>query len=272
MTDAMKNKLKGLTKDIFDHVAQLEATVKYLTEGLSKLLEEDDIKGLPTYKLIHGMYSEYLTSKPPQKTDKAMQEELYDPLYAPPKTRKRANNKAKKELAESRFKAPVKATVPAPAPASASASVPVGGSSSKPSYMPDFSESLLEGMGKPGARTPAPVPVQAAARILPIKVPTDDTVYTVEINGNQYLRYGKYLYDKESQMRVGSIENGVFVIGTETVAKFNDIDDTHTVSLVPDTSYYKDKDGKLYIRLTEEGDIYQAVGELTPEGDIGLWQ
>lgn len=258
MTDAMKNKLKAVTKDIFDHVEQQDARVAYLYKGLSNLLEEEDVKNLPTYKLLHGIYSEYLTSKPPaQKTDKIVNEELYDPLYAPPKTRKRVNQRAKKEMLESKFKAEPKPKAETPASAPAPSSVP--------SYMPDFSESLLEGQGSTKVKVkkvtePKPVSVQ---------VSKGDTVYTVEIKGNQYLRHSKYLYDKSTHLRVGSIENGAFIIDSKPVSDF---ETNCTVSSVPDTPYYKDNNGKLYVRLTDEGDIYQGVGELTPEGDIGLWQ
>jgi len=261
MTD-LKNKLKILSKDIFDRIDELEHHVDFLKRGLMEILTEEDIKDLPSYDLIKSTYNEYLVGKPERaKSTAYKQDELYDPLYAPPKTRKRAN---KRQLANQFHGiAPPKAQS---AKKSDAVTVSAPASNDAPSYMPDFSQSLLEGMDR---TKPKPATQQAEVRI---KIKDGNPVYIVEVQGKQYLRYDKYLYDMETKERVGSIENGVFSLtGNGNPVPFASTD---TLSLTPitDTEYYSASDGRLFIRVGDESDIYQAVGELTADGDIGLWQ
>jgi hypothetical protein len=270
MTD-LKNKLKILSKDIFDRIDELEHHVDFLKRGLIEILTEEDIKDLPSYDLIKNTYNEYLVDKPERARSAAhKQDELYDPLYAPPKTRKRAN---KRQLANEFYGiAPPAKVGPAKTTAPAPAQVQVPTSDDVPSYMPDFSQSLLEGMDKSRSnrsRTPAEsTPTQEVK----VKVKDGNPVYIVEVQGVKYLRYDKYLYDTETKNRVGSIENGVFALNGNT--NHVPFASTDMLSLTPvtDTEYYRSSDGLLFIRVGDENDIYQAVGELTADGDIGLWQ
>ena len=121
----------------------LEEQVTYLKKGFSELLEEDDVKDLPSYNLLKSVYSEYLDSKPERsKTTAQKEDEIFNPLYAPPGVRRRNNAQAKKQLANTSFGiAPPQARAQTPASKTAPTSTP--------SYMPDFGSSLLEGMDKP---------------------------------------------------------------------------------------------------------------------------
>lgn len=259
MTD-LKNKLKILSKDIFDRIDELEHHVDFLKRGLAEILTEEDIKDLPSYDLIKNTYSEYLVAKPERSQSAAhKQDELYDPLYAPPKTRKRAN---KRQLANEFY------GIAPPAPAVPTKPVSAPSSDSLPSYMPDFSQSLLEGMDKSRSNRSQPPSTQEAR----VKVKDGNPVYIVEVQGVKYLRYDKYLYDPETKNRVGSIENGVFALNGNTNHIPFTSTDTLPLTPVTDTEYYSASDGRLFIRIGDENDIYQAVGELTADGDIGLWQ
>jgi len=261
MTD-LKNKLKILSKDIFDRIDELEHHVEFLKRGLIEILTEEDIKDLPSYDLIKNTYNEYLVAKPERSQSTAhKQDELYDPLYAPPKTRKRTN---KRQLANEFYgiAPPAHAVLTKAAPI---ANAPDPASDSLPSFMPDFSQSLLEGMDKSRSSRSQPPSVQEVK----VKVKDGNPVYIVEIQGVKYLRYDKYLYDPETKNRVGSIENGVFALnGTHIPFTSTDM---LPLTPVTDTEYYRSSDGRLFIRIGDENDIYQAVGELTADGDIGLY-
>jgi len=264
----LKNKLKILSKDIFDQIDELEHHVDFLKKGLAEILTEEDIKDLPSYDLIKATYNEYLVSKPERIKTAHKQDALYDPLYAPPKTRKRAN---KRQLSDQFYGI---APPTAPPTAQAKLAAPVAAeaeacSNDSPSYTPDFSQNLLENMDKSRR---APVVPKPPTKEVKVKVKDGDHVYIVEVQGKQYLRYDKYLYDTETKNRVGSIEDGAFsLIGHKNPIMFTSTD---ALSLTPitDTEYYRSSDGRLFIRISDESDIYQAIGELTADGDIGLWQ
>lgn len=261
MTDSLKKKVNTLTKDIFQRIETLEDHVEYVKRGLRELFEEEDIKDIPSYDLLKATYNEYLVGKPEPRKKSTTQtnDNLYDPFFAPPSARKKAKAAVKRQLASGT--APLKNTATA-------VSSPVTGQTSRsaPSYMPDFGESLLEGMNEPKSQRTAPPKPKVN------KVKAEGKVYLVEIQGVQYLRPAgdKYLYDPKTKERMGSVENAVFSIGDKTT-KF---ESASPVQLTPvtDTEYYSTNDGKLFVRVAEEGDIFQAVGELTEEGDIGLWE
>lgn len=262
MTDTLKNKLRSVTKDLFDRIEALEEQVTYVKRGLSEILEEEDVKDLPSYELLKQVYMEFLNSKTERsKTKEEKQDDIFDPLYAPPTTRRRNAARAKKHLAEAAMGIAVPTESPSASAASASAA------SSAPTYMPDFNNvNFLENINKPKQQHAASEPLTVK-----VKVKDDTVVYTVEIQGKQYFRYDKYLYNVDTKLRVGSIENGVFALNEQEAIQFETLEPL-ALNPVADTNYYSTEDNRLFIRISEESDIYQGVGELTETGDIGLWE
>lgn len=262
MSDGLKTKLKTLTKDITEKLDGLESQVEHLKKGLKELLDEEDVRGLPSYGLLSNIYSAYLNSKPERsKTKEQNIEDTYDPLYMPAKMRKKTNARAKKQMVEAITRAPVPAS---PAAAYAKAET---GSGSTPSYMPDFSCSLLEDMNKPKSQRPKAMP---ATKTLEVNVKEGETVYKLEIDGKEYLRYGKYLYDTTSHLRVGSIEGTCFALAASSVP----ISGKDTVRKHSE-GYWIGKDSdegaKVYVRVSDDLLVFQGVGNLTESGEIGLW-
>ena len=263
--------MRTLTNNIFERMTSLEEQVTHVKKGLRELLDEQDVQDLPSYDLLKSVYVEYLDSMPERsKSTEEKTEELYDPLYAPTQTRRRVNARARKKLLQ-------EPTDPAPASPSPKPkqSEPSGNStpSSTPSYMPDFSESLLEGMN---TVRPQGQPRSKARPAQVIKVQDFETIYPVEIQGKQYLCHGKYLYNADTKIRTGSIEDGAFAIHGQNPIPFTSTE--LQLKQLPDTAYYTvgagdgADAGAIFVRIGPESNIYHGVGALTEDGDIGLWE
>jgi hypothetical protein len=288
MTD-LKSKIKSLNKDLIERLDALEAHTEYLKEGLKNLLDEEDVREIPSFDLLNAVYSEYLgsdidkfksktksasASASASKHNKEVAEKIYDPLYAPPKGRSRVNTASKKKFAEGQqeYQQP-RVTRQRQSP-TVTSNITASSASSASAFLPDFGESMLDDMGgrskasvkartKP-APTPAPTPAPAQ-KIISIKPKTDEQVYRVEIKGKEYMLHGIYLYGKESQLRVGTVENGCFVIDDVRI----NITGTTNMQEIEDTPYYQGDDNKVYIRVNDT--VAQAVGEVNENDEVGLW-
>lgn len=280
MSDTLKNKLKALNKDLFERLDTLEGQVAHLKDGLQNLLNEEDVRDIPSYNLLYSVYSDYLTtefksSKKPN--DRVIADQIYSPLYAPPKSRHKANTVARKKFAE----ASTQQVQQEQLPKTQQPSKP------KPSEtysyaVPDFSESLLDDMGSkaPKASKAQTKKAPQAQKVAPsiatkahlgkqiiIRPKDNEMVYQVEIKGKIYLRHEKYLYDTETQLRVGVIDDTCFnITNLEPIP----ITSLTNIQEIEDTPYYQGDDNKVYVKVHDT--IAQAVGEINDNDEIGIWE
>jgi hypothetical protein len=250
--------LKELLDKVVAHVSTIEEHNAKLCEALQSLLNEDDIKELPAYELLKMTYSPYLTyaTAPSVKlATSGTTETLYDPLHAPPSAR---YGSGKKTVAIN-TKRPIVATP--------SASEVTHYSND----MPDMDSCLLGGPGLSNKSKPKPTPIvsepvkpkptviasEPVKTKIKIQAKADESVYRVEIQGKNYLRYNEYLYD-ENNKRAGSVSDFKLGMTTEQVE----------LEPIPDCPDYYMCDTTVYILVNNE--IAQAVG--TYENDeIALW-
>lgn len=260
MSNNLKTKLNGITKELFEKLDLLEQQLTHVKKGLSDFLKEDDVVSLPSYNLLKSIYSEFLTSVPERPHTKHHKiDDLYDPMYAPPGTRKKTGARLKKPPGQISIN---------PLCNSRPAKSPIEG------LLPDFGSSLLEDMNKPKSMrkqsdTITNAQCQGLPKVITVNVSKGHTVYQVEIHGKVYLRYGKYFYDLQSKYRVGSIENTCFALDTKSPIN---IVDTITLTHVPGNDEYYESDGKLFVQVGDNIPVFQGVGELTEDNEIGLWE
>jgi hypothetical protein len=241
------------------------------------LLNEDDIKELPAYTLLKMTYSPYLTLAVDSSstsfstsfltsTSVSSSKDLYDPLHAPPSARYGSGGKKANDNIRRPIVLPTEAVT-------ASHDEETGHYSSQ---MPDMNSCLLGGPSstKPKPllkpKTPAAAPVSAVAVAEPIKIQAkqDETIYRVEIQGKNYLRYNDCLYDEVTKIRAGKLAD--FKLGSSAPPL--------TLEQVPDfPNYYQCGESEaesggegrtIYIIIN--GEIAQAVGTYE-NGDIALW-
>ena len=236
MSEPLKNRMKDLTKEIF---TQWEQQIAYVKKGLKDLLEEEDLKMLPSYDLLHSVYSLYLTDAPIAPTSAPVT--AFDPLYAPSKRTPRAASTTTTDSALDLNSS----LLDAPAPTKTVVKIKTA-AKTQPQTLPQ---------PQPKAQTEVVV-VDAG----------EDTIYKVEIQGKVYLRYAANLYDIDTKMQVGSITNDGFVIGGVTTP----IVGTPRLERIND-QYWKNDERTLYVKVHSDADIYQAVGEAGDGDDIGLW-
>jgi hypothetical protein len=96
-----------------------------------------------------------------------------------------------------------------------------------------------------------------------ITITAQGTVYSVEINGKQYYRYDKYLYDTETLLRIGSVEDTCFaIVGKSPILITNRVNLTSV-----ENGMYKGNN-TVYVQVNDN--IFQAIGEIKDDA-IGLW-
>lgn len=276
MADALKSQMKTLSKELFDMLDNREEQIKTLKKALHSLLKEDEIMDLPSYGLLKATYSSYLDQESSitgsntnsnfntnsNTKSKSSDVEIYDPLYAPPKTRKKALAKSKTALAA--------------ATAATATATEEKERDDVPSYMPDFGVSLLENMDSP-VNTVVTKPtikaaVKAVVKAIPpavkvasesINVPEGQLVYKVELQGKQYLQFKGCLYNIETYLLEGTInKDGFSIKGIEMPERKS------SIRKLPDSEYYE-TERTVYVHVCD--DIYHAVGVLTEDDQVGLW-
>ena len=248
--DSFKAEFKSLFEKLTKHTETLEESNRVLRDALKSLLNEDDIKELPAYTLLKMTYSPYLdesvTAVSSVVKEKQVQKDIYDPLHAPPSSR----YGSKKSSASSASSAvDIKRPLAMATPVHVSP-VKTEESTHYSSQMPDMNSCLLS---KPAVK---PVVKQSSD----IKPKSTETVYRVEIQGKNYLRYNDFLYDETTKMRAGKLSD--FKLGTTT--------DPQELSPIKDfPNYYLGQESVAYILIN--GDVAQAVGTYE-NGDLALWE
>lgn len=275
MTQNLAKNAQSALKDLVAFVDVLEARVDYVKEGLQKLLEEEDVKLLPSYGLLQRVYREYLKTDGVTAKSKGAKgepeklENLYDSMHMPKSLRVKVKAKSPAVATSAAKPSTDDDDLPDTAPAKEERT---GGTR----HMPDLSVSMLDDEPNPKKKivtkkATAPVPAAPApaqqAPPLQVKVPEGETVYVVEIKGQRYWRYDRYLYSPETGLRVGFIDTG-FNIG-DTVLPIEE-----KITLKPVSgfdNYYSNSTGdgtRVYILVNDT--VAQAVGSLNDEGDLCL--
>ncbi len=265
--DGYKSSFKELFDGVSKYVDGLTLQNQTLRQALSDLLNEDDIKELPSYALLSMTYKTYLektnltedsTINPKQV--RAASNPSYDPLHAPPSARFGAS---KKTPAVNPRRPLVGVTSMAESLDAAAPEEKNQESTHYSSTMPDMDSCLL------GAPVPAKPKVSVKAKETkslkqePLKVSPKDTetVYRVEIKGRTYLRYNSHFYDEETKMRVGDITE--FKLGVES-------EPVELTELADYPGYYGDGTGEGTIYILLNGEVAQAVGTLSSD-ELALW-
>jgi hypothetical protein len=265
-------KINQNMKELLTYAENTEARLLFMKEGMLKLLNEEDIMQLPSYKLIKQTYYEYLDTDISISKKPAIEDNIYDTLHLPPQIRnrnKRSSTQIKREISE---KAGAEYLAQEPTPTVDSA--PELTSPPKQRFatrnLPDFSENMLDDPApKPLAKTArtkvtptltlTPTPTSTSVRVLDVQA--DGLVYRVEIRGILYYLHGKYLYSNDTMLRVGMIETD-FIIGDQRYP----IEEKLVLS--PEEDYYLCND-KAYILLSDT--VSQCVGEINEDRDICLY-
>jgi hypothetical protein len=284
MTDTIMKKFGSMVKDLTIHIETLKAENTHIRTGLQNLLNEDDVQNVPAYELLKSVYSEYLTAPVPavkiKTKDADNLDDQYDPLYSPMGTRKRTNAASRKkyEATCASIAETVKNAGPKRTAASVSTDAPSAlgmavvkmherniSAKSFSNDVPDFGIDLLTEMAP--AQNPKPKS-KPKSKVIIIDVTKPNTVYRIEIQGKEYYRHDKYLYDTVTQLRVGSVEEECFVIAGKSIMIADDTSTRVQVQYI-DGDMYKDNTGKIYTQVNDS--VYQAIGEFDGE-EIGLWQ
>lgn len=244
--DGIKGRLKGVMEEIGHHVTILEKQNNVLRNALKGLLEEEDVKLIPGYELLKETYQNYIDNNVLDNTEHILKPEAagYDPLHAPPGSRKGRPTINAKQKVVARA---------APAPSKYSQEVP------------DLNVCLLEDPKKKSSSSSSSSSASSAS-VHAVGM----SVYIAEIGGKQYYFHQGYLYDIATCFLVGDITSKGFNIDN-VVRPFprgpihlaqDPISDEY-----PD--YYEDTSGTAIYKILSNG-LLQAVGSVDQEG-MKLW-
>ena len=238
------NKIKTDLKELVTYTETLEDQLKNAQQNIIDLLEEDDIKQLPSYKLLYHTYRQDLRSATVSKKNN-VSEDIYDTLHQPPTVRnknKKTNLQVKRNIAEKSCVSYLDDVKQVTAEQQCYST----------KNTPDFGENLLEDSLGPYIKK----------KINDLVVQATGRVYKVEIQGVTYYLNGTYLYSVKEQLRVG-------LIGTDF-----EIDGVHypieeIIQLAPDCEDYYISNKKAFILLNEQ--VSLCVGEINADDDICLF-
>lgn len=270
--EALKKKIKQANNECFTHIKHLESQVDYMREGFAKLFQEEDIQNLPSYKLLKLSYGEYMTGSVPvtrEVADSGGQNEIYDPIYAPPKVRSKVVAASRKAVAQQAAESVAAMEARSKIQAQVRQSGAQQSQQASTNIMPDFSVDLLT-PSNPAKKKPRVASTNAteaaAAATKVVKITPTATVYIVEIQGVSYLKHGVHLYDRKTKERVGNITDTCFNIGGNPV----EIKKSVKMSRVADADgeYYKDGNS-IYVPVNDG--VAHCVGEFNDDGDMCLW-
>ena len=274
---------QSMLNDLSNYISGLEERIKSLEEGISALMSEEDIKLLPSYKLLELAYGSLLnenhdkpvTSAPsvaPKAKIGAGKSAIekaranYDPLFTPPSLRHRGSNR-KSAIVEPAIKARFPLT-------DQEVSQGLGGSP----HQPDTSVLLLD--DGPKAKIPIKAKVTTSTPAPNISTPAPEiisakgTVYSIDVDGKSALLYEGNLYSVDSVDENGAAHHKIGEL-TETGFRIgpNSKPITRTEQLTElkgyDQPYYKGAGNKVYKLLN--GKLAMSVGQLDDDGNLGLW-
>lgn len=248
----------------------LERENQRLRQALHELLEEDDIKSIPGYKILKTTYETYLTEKQKPVPKSASRASVsanmdYDPLHAPPKVRHAALRASKAYLKSSSLQEPKSKPKPKikqeTSPVDELECMLTSTPTSKPKPKP-------KPLAKVEAKTDALAKVKAEMKV---EAASEAEIYVVEIQGKQYYVYDTYLYHINSHDRCGGVTDQGFQFDNGECVPFS----TEGVTLCVDPiskeypNYYTDINRtKIYNKIGHC--IVHAVGEVQ-DNELYLW-
>ena len=296
---------KKYSAALITYTENLETQVKTLNEALYNLLNEDDVKELPSYILIEKTYREYLKvkAKPENHKKSATSHDAsdastatttthanprsadYDPLHAPPGARgyKKSFKKDQDLNMESSTSLSVEShAVEKPETVNHySSQMPdinvcmLSEEAPKKQKVelkikPKSSSVVLSEREKTSASIEKAPEIKPVKRVQEIKPEKSERVYKVEINGIVYLRHKDVIFDSVTKAKLGHLTKRSFIIDKKAIEI-----GVHSapVSLytIPDfPQYYSTGQGCGVIYITINDNIAQAVGEYN-EGELELW-
>lgn len=164
--------------ELHTYITGLETKVKGLEDLLNGFMAEEDVKSLPSYKLLLMQYVPSNNKKVAKTSSTTLStNSVFDPMYAPPTNRRN------------------KPVVSVKSPTS--------------SVSKELPTNLLFDTVAPQSET---------TKVVDINVSEDEFVFTVELNGVNYYFHDNYLYDTSSYFRVGKLTNDCFQINDVTVS------------------------------------------------------
>jgi hypothetical protein len=226
-----------LIKQLSDYIKQIEKRNKTLETALSDLLAEEDIMNCPGYNLLKLTYSKFITDVVEDATDTT----VYDPIYMPPKIRRK--NKVKPPTYTKASKEP----------------------------KPDIFDTWMGGdFDPPGNATKTTTATKDEPQYNEIHT-GKSKIFEIEIKGITYYYFNNYIYDKENCVRIGQITENGFRINDKLI-KFSEkskvLDPDPIDSDYPDIYMDQDKTG---VYKFIDTNIIQKVGEVN-DGEILLYQ
>jgi hypothetical protein len=287
-------------KYVVKRMEDLEKHNAQLIQTLNDILNEDDIKELPAYRLLYRTYSQFLNIQIQQaalKTEKAGPSQLYDPLHAPPNARGKKPSfgqnagYTQSEISstakpESKFKDTVKDNFKGNDKAKIESAEPQH-TQHYSSQMPNIDVCILsDNLPKPKIMLKKPTEAKSLAesklaesklaetksREVKIKTEKTDNIYKIEIEGVVYLKHDNYLYDVSTRKRVAIIENNAFKFTCtkqeKSIGDHSEVINLHKVEGFSEYYSTEINSGAVYILINDT--IAQSVGEFN-EGEIQLW-
>lgn len=246
------DKCKKSIKDLETHNSQL-------IEALTNLLNEDDIKSIPSYELLKGTYSMF-TKLQKNRNDASDISLNYDPIHAPPNIR-RATKKQLKANLSNVYSETIKESKPKEDKIKI-----VEKEKSYSEDMPDLDECILS---SPVAKKK---PTVKKIEELPVKAVGD--IYLLEIKGNHYYLYENYLYNKTTLIREGEINiNGFTVNNTNYPFESSHVTLENKCINEDFPDFYQglgESSRGIYTKL-KNIDVVQSVGEVSDENELMLW-
>lgn len=285
---SLKKKMTAINKEYLSYTETLQEDYYNLQEGFARLMKEEDIVNLPSYKLLKLTYGEFLrtpgtgggvarpgSSKSSAKKKDTTLQDSYPDMYMPPKMRNKTRLSIKKKMDITQTLSRVGAggrsgqTVGEQALAKCDAQAAQtarAASSSFSSDQPDFGTLMLDTKKKKKLVPPSAssnVARRAISSHIKVTVPPSELVYAIEMQGTRYLRYKTHLYDAQTHERVGDVLD----VGFKTAAE--EIPVSTLATLEPLTEqYYIDGDDFVFVLVNDS--IAQRVGKLKGE-ELDLW-
>jgi hypothetical protein len=217
--------------DLHGYITTLEKKIQSLEEILNGFMAEEDVMSLPSYKLLLMQYTPN-NKKVKVCTTTIGSNNVFDPMYAPPNSRRNKPVVAVKQHPQSQQ---VQSQVH---------------------------------QAQPQVQQVHQVQQQEVQEIISevLIVPDADAfIFIVELEGAKYYFHDNYIYDITTLMRAGKLSCDGFQIGNATVQIGANITVT---SLEEYDGYFKDDTDKVYQKINDT--IIQSVGRYV-EGEIHAW-
>lgn len=217
MSNLLKQ-LKTIITPLTKHIESIEEHNKILCTALQDLLNEEDVKLIPSYELLVNTYSTCLeySSVSMTSNEKSDQFQGYDPIHAPPKLRKKGKAKVfNKPQVKNAINANNINNVNNVNNVSnvkiAKKQTPY--KSNYSSNMPDFDQCMIENTSIPKLEK---IKTVKTVKTIDINL-SGACVYIIDIKEFFYYLHNGFLYDIDTHLRIGSIQSDGFHIKDDII-------------------------------------------------------